>query len=283
MTDVGTAGGHLYTARDGLVVLGPELVQAMELLERRFTEWAYACGAVPMTYPVLMRTTDLASLDYFDNFPHLALLAAPLRVGPSGAEVPQDGIVPGERLGDSVYALASAACYNVYLHARGDRLTDPRYVTTVARCFRNEDHYDGLRRLHGFTMREIVCVGSREAVQAHLAAFKPKVAAYAQRLGLKLEVQAASDPFFAKDGGRALMAQLFPVKEEFVHDGSLAIASLNFHRNFFGERCDIALPDGSPAFSGCVAFGLERWLAALIETRPDIDDVLAALAEAARD
>jgi hypothetical protein len=59
------------------------------------------------------------------------------------------------------------------------------------------------------------------------------------------------------------MQKLFPTKEEFLYDGKLAIASVNFHRNFFGERCDIRLPDGSAAFTGCVAFGLERWLSAL--------------------
>ena len=59
------------------------------------------------------------------------------------------------------------------------------------------------------------------------------------------------------------MQQLFPVKEEFVYNGSLAIASVNFHRNFFGERLDIRTGDGAYAFSGCVAFGLERWISAL--------------------
>jgi hypothetical protein len=41
--------------------------------------------------------------------------------------------------------------------------------------------------------------------------------------------------------------------------GEIAIASLNLHRNFFGERLSIAF-DGQPAFTSCVGFGLERWL-----------------------
>ncbi|MYW44273.1 aminoacyl--tRNA ligase-related protein, partial [Streptomyces sp. SID161] len=179
------------------------------------------------------------------------------------------------------YGLVSAACYNVYLHHRSATLTAPRLVTTVAKCFRNEDHYDGLRRLHGFTMREIVCLGPREAVLDHLAAFRSKVVEFAARLGLALAVQPASDPFFEKGGGRALLAQLFPVKEEFVHAGELAIGSLNFHRNFFGERCGISLADGRAAYTGCVAFGLERWIAALLETHSNIDDILQRVAEAA--
>jgi seryl-tRNA synthetase len=278
----------LYTERGGLVALGPELVRLMDLLDERFRGWAEECGATPMLFPAVIGTADLASIDYFDNFPHLALMTAPLKLPAENAgkaehagKAGESGALPPERLGESAYGLASAACYNVYLHHRSATLAQPRYVTTVAKCFRNEDHYDGLRRLHGFTMREIVCLGPREAVLEHLAAFRPKVVEFAARLGLELAVQPASDPFFEKGGGRALLAQLFPVKEEFVHGGDLAIGSLNFHRNFFGERCGISLAAGGPAFTGCVAFGLERWIAALLETQANIDDILERVAEAA--
>ncbi|GAA3099267.1 hypothetical protein [Streptomyces echinatus] len=269
----------LYTARGGLVALGPELVRLMDLLDGRFQGWARECGATAMAFPTVISTADLTSIDYFDNFPQLALMTAPLKLP---AERPEAGAaLPADRLGDSGYGLVSAACYNVYLHHRSATLAGPRSVTTVAKCFRNEDHYDGLRRLHGFTMREIVFLGSREAVLDQLAAFRPKVVRFAARLGLDLAVRPASDPFFEKGGGRALMAQLFPVKEEFVHGGNLAIGSLNFHRNFFGERCGISLADGGPACTGCVAFGLERWIAALLETHANTDDIFDRVAEAA--
>ena len=39
----------------------------------------------------------------------------------------------------------------------------------------------------------------------------------------------------------------------------LAIGSVNFHRNYFGEAFGITR-DGQEAYSGCVAFGVERWL-----------------------
>jgi len=61
------------------------------------------------------------------------------------------------------------------------------------------------------------------------------------------------------------MQRLFPQKEELVYGGSVAIGSLNFHRNFFGERCRITADDGQPAYTGCVAFGLERWMHALLD------------------
>ncbi|GHH88234.1 hypothetical protein GCM10018793_67120 [Streptomyces sulfonofaciens] len=268
-----------FSARHGLATLGPELVEVRALLDGHVLGWAAECGAASMLFPPLISTADLAEFDYFENFPHLVLMTSALRAHTAGDPVKQGATVPAERLADSGWGLASAACYNVYLHHRGTRLDGPRYVTTVAQCFRNETEYDGLRRLRGFTMREIVCVGPREAVQEHVAAFKPKVLGFARSLGLGPDIQPAGDPFFAPDGGRALLQRLFPVKEEFVHDGSLAIASVNFHRNFFGERCGITLPDGGSAYSGCVAFGLERWIAALLETHGSAGAALAVVRE----
>jgi hypothetical protein len=49
-----------------------------------------------------------------------------------------------------------------------------------------------------------------------------------------------------------------------VGDDSIAAASFNLHESFFGKAFDIRLPDGSSASSGCVAYGIERWLLAFL-------------------
>ncbi|MER7751441.1 aminoacyl--tRNA ligase-related protein [Kitasatospora sp. NPDC097643] len=269
--------------RGGLATLGPVELGVRQLLDQLFTAWGQEAGADPMAFPPLLRTSDLAAFDYWTNFPHLGLLATgghPDRVAELSAG-PHQEIAP-ELLSPAQYALPSATCYAAYLHLAGSRLDGPRRITAVGTCYRREDHYDGLRRLMGFSMREVVCVGERETVLEHIAAFTERVTTFADRLGLPLAVEAATDPFFEKDAARTLMQQLFPVKREFVYGEKLAIASVNFHRNFFGERCDITLPDGGPAFTGCVAFGLERWLAALDDRfglhAPDLTDRILAAA-----
>lgn len=268
-------------ARDGLTVLSGAALAVRAELDRVFSSWGLDVGAEPVEYPKLLRTADLATLDYWVNFPHLALLAAgsdPDRAAEL-ASVPESAF-GGELLGTAEYALPSATCYAAYLDLRGRTLPATARITAVGTCFRRETHYDGLRRLLGFSMREVICVGDREDVLAHITSFKAKVTGFAHRLGLPLTVEAATDPFFDKDASRTLVAKLFPVKEEFVFrstpdDPGLAIGSVNFHRNFFGERCAISLADGSAAFSGCAAFGLERWLAALRATfGPSWDAIL---------
>jgi seryl-tRNA synthetase len=266
-------------AREGLATLGPGALRLRAALDETFVRWAAKVGARPMQYPPLMRVEDLHRIDYFQNFPHLAILgtaltddAAPEYASGGGAQ-PE---IPAGDLSGASYVLPSAACYNVYIDLADQAIVGQSHkVTTVATCFRREEHYDGLRRLLGFTMREIVCVGGREEVLDHLKVFREQVSGYLRDLGLPTEIEAASDPFFDPNAGRALMSQLFPVKEEFVFEGTLAIGSLNFHRNFFGERCEIRTMDGEPAFTGCVAFGLERWISALTTHFGVAEDKLA--------
>lgn len=254
---------------DGRATLGPQATSLHQAIDANFAAWGAEVGADAMTYPPLVAVGDLTSLDYFDNFPHLASLVAGLDPTRFGADGPADGAltdgaVSSEALAPAVLALPSAACYSSYLALRGTALgREPIRITTRATCFRREKQYEGLSRLLGFTMREIICIGSREAVLDHLARLKQRVARFIEQVGLPFEVDVAQDPFFDPNGARSTMQKLFPVKEEFLFRGQLAIASVNFHRNFFGERCGIRLPGGSPAFTGCVAFGVERWLAAL--------------------
>jgi len=268
----------------GLAVLGPRELDLRDAVDAVVLSWASESGAARTAYPPLLRTDELAGLDYWTNFPHLALLAAGAKADREKELAAADHTaIDPELLAPAEYALPSAACYSAYLDLSGTRLEEARKITTIATCFRRESHFEGLRRLLSFTMREVVCIGEREAVLEHAASFKKRIAGLAERLGLPLEVQAATDPFFEKDSARTLMQQLFPVKEEFVFGGSLAIASVNFHRNFFGERCAITLADGSPAFTSCVAFGLERWVAALTEHfGPDNATLLERIREAAR-
>lgn len=132
-------------------------------------------------------------------------------------------------------------------------------------------------------MREIVALGSFDHTQEVLARFTGRIQAFAAALGIELGREAVYDPFFQNDSGRALMQKLSPVKYEFQY-GDLAIASVNTHRNFFGERCSIRLDSGEHAYTSCVAFGLERWLAVLTEHfDADLDAALGAVRAAAPD
>lgn len=271
----------MTTATDnGLSVLNGGQLRLLRALDGVFQRFAEGWQASEFRFPFLIRCGDLDNFDYFDNFPHLGLAATrldPQRLGKllTEASRPLDR-VPPEIMEPTAFALPSAACYAIYLDLAGTTLPSTGTMrTTLATCFRNEDHYDGLQRLLGFSMREIVYIGTEDGAKHHLHRAKDRVLALCAELGLDVQVEVATDPFFDKNSGKARMQRLFPVKEEFVVNG-LAIGSVNYHRNFFGERCSIQAGDDT-AHTSCLAFGLERWVHTLTRRFGDTATALSAV------
>ncbi|HWU88014.1 MAG TPA: methyltransferase domain-containing protein [Kofleriaceae bacterium] len=274
----------MFEVSSGLATLGPEALKIIGLVERQIAQWAQEIGALEYSYPALVSVEELSRVDYFEDFPHLGTMACTIRHDRLESEYANRKEVrtnvPGADLEDARFALPSAACYGAYFALRGRVLSRPTYITTLARCFRHEREYVALERLWSFQMRELVCIGDAQAVQQHLSSSRSRIEAFTRAIGLPLTIAAATDPLVEQSSARAAMPP-FPVKEELVYRGNLAIASVHFHHNFFGERCEIKLPDGSPAFTGCVAFGLERWLAALVDHFDGHADRIAAALESA--
>ncbi|MEU2309878.1 hypothetical protein [Streptomyces misionensis] len=247
----------------GLPSLGAEETALLRLLDDTFEKWGVSAGARPMTMPPLLPAADLKRLDYYENFPHQAVVATAIDVDRRGEYCSETGCFPCSSLQPAELGLPSASCYAVYLDHEGREVAADTLVTVVGWCFRKEERYEGLRRQLGFHMREIVALGGREHADAHLLDFTDRITAFARALDLPLRREAATDPFYDKGGSKALLQRLSPVKHEFLFE-DLAIASVNTHRNFFGDRCSITLAGtGEPASTSCVAFGLERWLSAL--------------------
>lgn len=264
----------------GIAVLDSAEAVLFDALEDHFHQIAVALTARPVAGPALLPVQDLASLDFFRNFPHLALPVTTLgdeargELARGAAEIPtaEHTLVP------TGFCLPTATCYGLLISMRGRSVETPQVITSIGRCFRNEDHYDGLRRLWAFHMREVLYVGSQAGAVDHLARSREFVLGLAGRLGVNVRFEPATDPFYLGDGSRSILNQLDPVKFEFVSDDGTAIASVNRHRNFFGERLNISFGD-EPAFSGCLAFGVERWVHALVKVHGSAERALAAFYE----
>jgi seryl-tRNA synthetase len=265
---------------NGLSVLNGTQLRLLRAIDAVFLRLADEWEAAEYRFPFLMHCQDLDKFDYYDNFPHLGLAATRLDPERLAALLkdtsrPIDQI-PAEVMEPTGFALPSAACYSIYVDLAETVLPDTGTLrTTLGTCFRNEEHYQGLRRLLGFSMREIVRVGTEDQAKDHLLRAKDTVLALIGKLGLEVAIEVATDPFFDKNSGKAKMQRLFPVKEEFVVNG-LAIGSVNYHRNFFGERCAIQVA-GDTAHTSCLAFGLERWVHTLTEHFGSAEAALTAV------
>ena len=113
-------------------------------------------------------------------------------------------------------------------------------------------------------MREIVLLGDPDWLNEKIGLIQAQILRIAERYALPVHWETAEDPFFLPTAkGKALMQRLMETKKELVCDGpeALAIASINRHGTFFGERFAIRQPDKMPVHTACVAFGLDRWAA----------------------
>lgn len=265
----------------GVAVLESGEAALFDAIEDRFQQIAVGLAARPAAGPALLPVQDLARLDFFRNFPHLALPVAELDEQARGELARQEAAVPapGHTLVPTGFCLPTATCYGLLVSLGQQAFTAPEVITSIGRCFRNEDHYDGLRRLRSFHMREVLYIGSQDGVVDHLARSRELVLGLAKQLGIKMLHEPATDPFYLGSGSRSLLNQMDPVKFEFLSDDRTAIASVNRHRNFFGERLGISFADEA-AYSGCLAFGVERWVHALLQVHGDAAGALAAVNEA---
>ncbi len=253
----------------GLVTLTGAALALARRLDGRFRAWAEAMGAQEYAFPPFIAAADLDRIDYFGAFPHLA--SFPVSLDPrdenladftAGPAVDAEGAVKLGRLAPVRHVITPAACYHVYVELAERSFEARQIVTTKASCCRCEAHFAPLERQWAFTMREIVCLGSAEEVQGFLAEARDLVLGFVEGIALPATWQPASDSFYrAERSVKRLYQQLKPVKWELLFDACLAVASLNDHGDHFGRAFGIER-SGRPAHSACVAFGLERWIAA---------------------
>lgn len=274
MLDPRTIPGYRWLD-NGQSVFSGRLLDFYNELDSMFQRWAQERQATPYLFPTFIRAHELNKLDYFRSFPHLVTFPVvldddPERLKAFTEQEPLDasGAVQLKEITPVRDVLTPAACYHVYIELekqlQGKQLSEPRYFTTKNTCFRREVEYLPLQRQWSFSMREIICVGTADEVKDFLAEFQQSLTAFFTSIKLPIEWQNATDPFFSpKSNPKYLLQKLEPVKTEMVFGGHLAIGSINFHRNYFGEAFHINR-DGEAAFSGCVAFGLERWLYAVL-------------------
>jgi seryl-tRNA synthetase len=239
---------------------GTEL-ETLAHVDRLIVDMATSIGGQERQYPALISREALVAADYPSAFPHLLVAAAPLRF-PAGDPA---SLLERENLARPAWFLSPAVCYHVYAEMAASELPRPAVITARGRCFRHEAALrPGIRQLE-FEMREIVLAGPREWVEESARVAQMRLESLARSLGLDGTWEIAEDPFFLPAAtAKALLQRLRETKLEYQSRASeavgLALASINRHGRFFGERFGIVDQSGQPIHTACVAVGLDRWL-----------------------
>jgi seryl-tRNA synthetase len=251
-------------------------------------------AAEVLRFPPVMSRRQLEKHGYLKSFPNLLGCVSCLSGTEREIRAVVDRFEAGsdwtENLGAADLVLSPAACYPVYpLAAERGPVPDAGLVFDVAcDCFRREPSRD-IDRFQSFRMREYVCIGSPERIQAFRGEWVERAKGIADRLGLTYRVDLASDPFFGRVGQLVAISQieqslkfelLVPIRSE---ESPTACMSFNYHRDHFGHTWDLKTLDGEAAHTGCVAFGMDRLAVAMFATHgTDIAAWPASVREALR-
>lgn len=230
--------------------------------------------AQELMFPPILARSLIEKVGYMDNFPQLAGSVHSFMGSDREARELSAKAHAGERWEDLLsptdVMLTPAACYPVYPTFSGLLPEGGRLVTVMNWVFRHEPS-DEPTRLQHFRMREFIRVGKPEDVVKWRDAWLERGLKLLEGLGLPVQSDVASDPFFGRAGRMMAAGQVEQrLKFEILcpvisREKPTAICSFNWHQDHFSAKFGIRNADASVAHTACLGFGLERVTLALIK------------------
>jgi len=267
----------IETGVPGVYGRGGAFEDARERVAALVTRASRSEAPEQLRFPPILPRRDLETVGYLKSFPHLAGSIFAFAGNEAQAAEQYDRATRHEDWSEfqamTDLVLTPAACYPVYpaIAARG-RL--PAGGVTVdaggAYVFRHEPSGDPAR-LQMFHQREIVRIGEPETVQAWRDSWRDRAVELLREVGLEVELDLATDPFFGRSGRMLAASQReqqlkFEVLVQIAGPEPTAVASFNYHQDHFASAYGLQLPDGTGAHTACLGFGLERIALALFRT-----------------
>jgi len=239
-----------------------DTTQLMEKLDEKFLSFADEYKVNKWHIPAMIESEVLMRCGYFDSMPH-QLTATCFIDKEAFGDKGTDKKDYSNSLRHDGYYLTPAACVHFYPMLEENNLRN-ELITTKARVYRHEDgNYESGKRLWDFTVREFVAVGTSEYVHNFLEDFKVKTEQVAKEFDSNIEIRLSNDHFYPSKCNmmKERIQKNNKMKYELVVsiDGKeLALASFNFHGFHFSKSFNF--DEEGEIVSGCVGFGLERWI-----------------------
>lgn len=250
-------------------------VLLMEKLDKEFTGIAKKHGAELREYPSVLSKKNMTRNQYHIHYPQNIY---------GVTSVPHDyktinafRIKAQQECYDDFFVfqgeiLQPCICYHCYEELQEKRLSDVKMLTGKGKCYRHEVEWkkDNFR-LSEFTMREIVYIGKKEWVVHARNRIMEDVWSLFESLGLQGRIATATDPFFFSQDlkTKGTYQMMSNAKYELIvrtmSGREVSIASFNYCLDILCSKYEIKDHHDEALYSGCVAFGIDRWKEALID------------------
>ena len=270
-----TAAGHLTSLGvPGVYGYSGVFEDVLEAFDRLTTRRVPHARTEKMRFAGLLSREDYLKTSQMENFPdlmgsvhsfagreraHMAMLGKRER----DEDWTQD-------LAPTKVMLTPACCYQMYPTATGTLPEAGRTFDLRSPVFRHEPSIDPCRT-QIFRQREFVRLGNPEQALEHRGLWLALGKDILNEVGLDVEIVPANDPFFGRAGRVMASSQKEQeLKHEIIiavssEEKPTAIASTNYHLDYFGKAFDIKSANGEIAHSACIGFGLERITLALFK------------------
>lgn len=259
---------------NGQVVLNDQAVFLYKWFDQYFLSISRKCDAKEKMYPTMYPVKDYEKTGYLNNSPQYAIFCSPVKGTIKNIEELHQK-VNTEEFKDCLdmpsYALPPAACFNLYKDIRSTTLDHCTSYTFIQNTFRNEGRfsYNEIGRLSDFHMREIVAVGDSSYVSLMRLDLIEETKKLLLKLDMDADISIANDAFVLPKMQKFKKIQRLEKSKYELHlycdnEKSISCASYNFHGTAFSESFHLAVKDVEDVVTGCVGFGIERWVIAFV-------------------
>ncbi|WP_214482991.1 aminoacyl--tRNA ligase-related protein [Bacillus sp. SM2101] len=260
---------------DGISFEG-DIAKIYEAVKRLLDQISSKFNATYTKYPTIMSKLLMDKSKYSLHFPQNTYRMSEIKHQKEDLEkyrlLTENSLDTSDLFQATNYYLRPCLCYFAYNDREGEDLEkDLDVISSFGQCFRHENTRQiSPFRSRDFNMYEIVYIGGQEKVTELRNKLVEEVWTLFNLLGLKGKIETANDPFFIKnDRSKISYQRAGERKYELVFTPnskvSFSLASFNLCDDVLTKSFDIKSKNQS-AYSGCTAFGIERWVQAIVYT-----------------
>lgn len=237
-----------------------------EVLDELFLNLISKENPIKCEIPVLIDKLTLEKSGFFKSFPQQLISAAFAKEEMCESIISNNNILLENVELRDIY-LTPSACLHIYPLLEELQFKSNKVLTSKVQVFRNElKNRLSSTRLYNFYVREVVLVGDKEFVLNNLQSKLNKALDIAQLITPSAYIKSANDSFYPNKMNtiKEKMQLHYETKFELIipiNGIEVAVASSNFHDFHFSKPFNFH--NNSTIVTGCIGFGIDRWVEAL--------------------